>query len=154
MAIHSTITLEVPDTKTSAQAQEARQGLSKLLKRYRSQTVQVYAGDKDEEGPIRIPRHAFELFLELLGQMASGNTVTLVPVKAELSTQEAADLLNVSRPYLVGLLEDGTIPYRRVGTHRRVRLDNLMAYKKKMNATQEEAFDELVQQAQELDLGY
>jgi excisionase family DNA binding protein len=101
-----------------------------------------------------VPREAFELFLEVLGQMANGNAVTIVPVHAELTTQEAADMLNVSRPHLIELLEAGKIGFRKVGTHRRVRFADLLAYQEADRASRKAALDELSQEAQDLGLGY
>jgi excisionase family DNA binding protein len=103
---------------------------------------------------VTVPREAFELFLEILGQMANGNGVTIMPVHAELTTQQVADLLNVSRPYVVALLEAGKLPYRMVGTHRRVRVADLLEFKKKDDAEREAAIDELAAEAQKHGLGY
>ncbi len=106
------------------------------------------------EHKVAVPRQAFELFLEILAQMANGNAVTIIPVHAELTTQEAADLLNVSRPYLVQLLEDDAIPHRRVGTHRRVLAADVLSYKRKDEVRRRKVLDELAVEAQKHQLGY
>lgn len=101
-----------------------------------------------------LPRQALALLRDLLAEMAQGNAVTVVPTHAELTTQEAANILNVSRPHLVKLLEAGDIPFTKTGTHRRIRYQELMAYKNQRDQTSREALDELSKQAQELDMGY
>ena len=80
--------------------------------------------------------------------------MTIIPIHAELSTQEAANLLNVSRPFFVRLLESGKIPFHKVGSHRRVYFRDLQAFKAKMDKTSDEALEELAKQAQKYDMGY
>ena len=101
-----------------------------------------------------IPQAALRMLKDLLAQLSLGNSVTLMPIHAELTTQEAADLLSVSRPYLVGLLEAGKIPFHKAGSHRRIVLKDLMAYKKRQEQESDAAMLELAREAQELGLGY
>jgi excisionase family DNA binding protein len=107
-----------------------------------------------EQETVRVPLTAVKLLQRILSQMAQGNAVTITPIKNEITTQEAADVLNVSRPYLIGLLENKTIASRKVGTHRRVPLKALLEYKAKSRAAAEEALQELADLSQELGLGY
>lgn len=148
-----TATLELPTPETAHEAQEALRELAPLA-RYRTRRHVRLRADGDETPTVTVPRAAFDLFLEILGQMANGNAVTIVPVHAELTTQQAADLLNVSRPFLVSLLEKGELPFKKVGTHRRVRIADLTRYKRVQDERSREALDELTRQAQELGLGY
>jgi len=84
-----------------------------------------------------------ELLLELLRHIGKGDAVTLVPVSQELTTQQAADILNVSRPYLIKLLEEGQIAYSLTGRHRRVKAEDLFAYKSKRDVQRSDALSEL-----------
>jgi excisionase family DNA binding protein len=110
----------------------------------------VVGGDPDDA--LAIPRSAVELLARVLAHMAAGQGVTVVPAHAELTTQQAANLLNVSRPHLIGLLDAGDIEYRKVGSHRRVRADSLMDYKRTDDLKRREAADELAELNQDMDL--
>jgi excisionase family DNA binding protein len=150
-----TAALKVPSRKTSLEAQEALRILGGLgRKRHALQRVEIRAEGSSADLGVAVPKEAFELFLEILGQMANGNAVTIMPVHAELTTQQAADLLNVSRPHVVALLEENEIPHRMVGTHRRIRVADLLEYKKKDDAERAAALEELASEAQKHGLGY
>ena len=110
--------------------------------------------DDGEGKTVSVPTSALRLFLHLLTEMSQGHSVTLVPTHAELTTQQAADILNVSRPYVVKLLDEGKIPSRAVGKYRRVRFDDLMAYKRKDDDARAKILDQLTAEAQELGMGY
>lgn len=120
----------------------------------RRASVRIQLLDDDEPDTVAVPTSALRLFLHLLTEMSQGNAVTLIPSHAELTTQQAADLLNVSRPYLVKLLEEGRIPFRAVGKYRRVRFDDLMAYKRRDDEARAKVLDQLTVEAQELGMGY
>ncbi|HMJ46562.1 MAG TPA: excisionase family DNA-binding protein [Ferruginibacter sp.] len=103
---------------------------------------------------LTIPKKALSLLFHILSNMAQGRSITLIPSDAEVSTQQAADMLNVSRPHLVKLLEDGEIPFKKVGTHRRIELIQLIDYEKKVKENRNEKLNFLAKQAQDLNLGY
>lgn len=136
-------------------ARKAAKDSAKLSKRLRrSPTVTLMAVGAGERATITVPRAAFGLLVEILDQMADGNDVAVIPHARELTTQEAAAILNVSRPYVIGLLEQGRIPFHKTGTHRRIRLADLLAYKKHQDEVSRRALAELTAEAQELGLGY
>ena len=103
---------------------------------------------KSVELPARLARFVLEAF----SQIAQGNAIRLIQIRRELTTHEAADLLNVSRTYLIGLLDKGEIPYRRVGSHRRIGLADLLAYRTKTDRQRKEALAAIATEAQELKL--
>ena len=99
-----------------------------------------------------VPRAAAAMFALLMNTVASGQGVSVVPQDAQLTTQQAADMLNVSRPYLIGLLESNKIPYTKVGRHRRIQFANLMDYKRHSDQQSRQAADEMADLGQELGL--
>lgn len=99
-----------------------------------------------------LPRPALAMFAYILAQLAEGRGVSVVPSQAELTTQQAADMLNVSRPYLIDLLEQGRIPFRKVGRHRRITFEALLDYMRKDDAERRQAADDLTDLSQELGL--
>jgi len=146
----------VPPTAADAQlALESSRRLSQFLAARPKKALRVRIEPENEpEESISIPVAAFRLLNSILTEMAKGNAVTLIPVHAELTTQQAADILNVSRPFLIEQLEKGVIPYRKVGTHRRVMFKDLMEYKQTMDHNRLKALEELSVIDQELGLGY
>ncbi|PYD87075.1 helix-turn-helix domain-containing protein [Massilia timonae] len=111
--------------------------------------------ERIEDSPIlKLPPKVLRLFADMLGSLAQGNAVAIMPKELYVTTQEAAMFLNVSRPYLVKMLDDGKIPHHKVGTHRRIRFEDVVAYKEQRKKTAHSALQELVDQAQELDMGY
>jgi len=132
-------------------AELAAQASRQLLRTKRDGAgLSVQVGDET----LRLPKAVGDLLYHILTEMAQGNAVTVIPVHAELTTQEAADFLNVSRPYLIRLLEEGKLPFSMVGTHRRVKFSDLATFRKKSDDERRKVMEELAAQAQELGMGY
>ena len=138
-----------PDEKATLQAREALRALGP-----NPVAGELFVGTARKQVALHVPPEVRRLLVRILSELAQGNGVTVLPVTAELTTQQAADFLNVSRPYLVSLLEAAKIPYRRVGTRRRVRLLDLMRFKEIEEARRRTALDDLAAEAQKLNLGY
>ena len=142
----------VLDSATRQAAAQARQQL--LARMALPQVGMATLRITDAQTPLDLPQAAATALLEVLQELEKGNTVAVIPVKAALSTQEAAALLDVSRPHFIKLLEQGDLPYHLVGTHRRVRLEDVLTYKRKKLELRKAALRELAAQAQELGMGY
>jgi excisionase family DNA binding protein len=130
-----------PSEAEAQLARDASRRLGKLLADYPNAPVRLPL--KPDQDEITIPYMAFRLLNDILTQMAMGNAVTLIPIHAELTTQQAADLLSVSRPFIVEQLRNNAIPYRQVGTHRRILFKDLMEYKRSMDRNRLAVLDEL-----------
>jgi excisionase family DNA binding protein len=142
-----------PTTAETELARESSRSLAEHLEAGGEVRLQVVAAEGSGEA-FAVPLAAVRLLVHILTEMGQGNAVTLMPIHMELTTQQAADLLNVSRPYLIKILDEGKVPHRSVGKDHLVRFDDLMAFKRKDDAYRARVADQLVADAQELGLGY
>jgi excisionase family DNA binding protein len=140
---------------TAQEAEEAKITSRALSKYAHNERLHLkIASNNNESEDLILPGYVINLLLAMLTEMSKGNAITVMPIHAELSTQETAELLNVSRPHLVDLLEQGKIPFRKVGTHRRVLANDVFDYKQRIDEARLKALDDLAAQAQELGMGY
>jgi excisionase family DNA binding protein len=116
--------------------------------------VENGAGGLGQSPLLRLPPKVLRLLADILGSLAQGKAVAIMPKDVDVTTQEAAVFLNVSRPYLVRLLEEGKIAYHKVGTHRRIRFEDVVQYKEDRQKISLDALQKLADQAQELNMGY
>src|SRR5262249_33054601 len=138
------LTPDEPAAPTESDRLLARESGRRLAAHLGEPEVQIQVIQNGRPGEVmEIPESALRLLTRILAEMAEGNAVTLMPVHAELTTQQAADLLNVSRPFLIRLLDEGKIPYRKVGTHRRILLRDVRAYKQRIDSDRLKALGEL-----------
>ena len=146
----------VPDGLTRDMAEDAANFLAKV--REANGTLKIVGsikrdGDKQQE-PMVLPRLAVDMLVKMLTEMGRGYAVVVEPVEAELTTQQAADILNVSRPHLIGLLEKGEIPYHRVGNRRKISLMQLLAYKRRDDKYRDAIADEIMSETQNIGIDY
>ena len=142
-----------PRFPTEDEAQLAAESRRKIAAIHgHDENAKLWLYDWDQK--ITVPVAAIHLLEGILTHMAQGNAVTLVPIGHTLTTQQAADMLNVSRPYFVKLLESGKIEFTKVGRHRRIKYQDLLDYMKEVDKKSRQALDELAVQAQELGMGY
>mgnify|MGYP001606778061 CR=1 FL=1 len=121
--------------------------IEEYLESKRGRAARLIGPSKDG---VPIPSSLRRVLVAAARQLADGNGVSIMPVTAEVTTQQAANLLNVSRPFVIGLLDKGDIPFHKVGTHRRIRLRDLLAYKRRRDASRRAVIDRLATEAQEL----
>ncbi|MEG4628041.1 helix-turn-helix domain-containing protein [Microcoleus sp. AR_TQ3_B6] len=133
----------IPEQETEAIAQ-----LEPILSLESSQ-LRLVASNGEE---IVIPESVYSLLGQVVRAMASGQVISIVPHNRELTTQQAADILNVSRPFLVKLLENGEIPYIKVGSHRRILFQDLMVYKEQRKVKRRKLLDQLIEMTEEAGL--
>ena len=148
MHIHS-IAVQNPTKKDMGVAKKSFMALDSLSFKKTSPAYLSIEGEK-----VELPQSAVKLLFEILNQIAEGNALTLVPKHASLSTQEGADLLNVSRPFFIKLLETGEMPFQKIGNRRRVFADDVIKYKEKSLKARRKTLQNLVDEAQDLGLGY
>ena len=141
-----------PSALEAALARDSGRRLSPYARRGRSLSVRVLDAGQDQL--LELPAGAVALLMDILEAMAAGQGVSLIPENAELTTVQAAVVLNVSRPYLIKLLEENAIPHRKVGKHRRIRMEDVMAYKARIDSEREAVLDQLTLEAQQNEMGY
>ena len=140
-----------PVSPTQQDIQMAAEAYHRLAK-YTQENVQIQIGAEGRQEYLALPPIVARLLSYILDETASGHAVSIVPADSDMTTSEAADYLNVSRPYLTSLLEQGKIPFHRVGSHRRVRAVDMADYKKRRMAASHAAMAELQAQAEELNM--
>lgn len=144
----------LPTAHDAELAQTALKLVGPLGRTPGDRTVEFKPAGSAETITITLPEEALKRFLEVLAQMANGNAVTIVPIHAEFTTQQAADFLNVSRPFLISMLEEKKLPFRMVGSHRRIRFADLQAFREADDHAREAVLAELSADAQLNGHGY
>ena len=140
----------VPSQEDIALAKDASRSLPRVIHPGRRASLRESGDAAAATEPIEIPAAAVPLIQRLLAEMARGHAVAVIPIHAELTTQQAADLLGVSRPFVIKLLGEGKLPFRLVGTHRRITFKDLMDFKRRSDADRQKALDELTELAQDM----
>lgn len=141
----------IPTLQDSEMASETSRRLASMIPEL-GEFAEVSVADQDK--PLKIPVMALHLLMSILEEMSKGNPVAIIPTNAILTTQEAANILNVSRPYINKLIKEEKLPCHMVGSHRRIRYDDLMNYKRDIDQKRQEVLKKLTELSQEEDMGY
>ena len=145
----------VLDEREAEMAKTAQRCIMAALDHSKAHRIALVDRRSKNQAPVlELPPKALRFFADLLGAMSQRQPVSLIPQKHELTTQEAAAFLNVSRPFVVKQLEEGKIPFRKVGRHRRVEFEQLVKYQESLRRDTDSALQELADQAQALKQGY
>jgi excisionase family DNA binding protein len=139
-----------PNPADAEMAKESGRSLTQRLGRIHGSMLEIRVGECGET--VQLPQPAVQALLQVLTELGQGHSVTITPIHAQLSSEQAAELLNVSRPYLVKLIDEGSIPSRKVGVQRRLLLEDVIAYKKQLYAKQLAAMAEMTQLNEEMGL--
>lgn len=150
MPFDGSLSERLPTPAESTKAKQAASIFAKMADAQKALSLRL-CQNGDDEAVIEFPPAVTRIMLELLMLISRGEAVTLVPFGAELTTQEAADVLNVSRPFLIKLIGEKEIPHHKVGTHRRIRAKDVFDYKKRRDAEREDALQRLTELGQEID---
>jgi excisionase family DNA binding protein len=142
--------VELPTSQVIELAKESSRALAKYAGQ--DQVTLKITGEDGQSEDIILPGHIMEMLLKISTEMSQGKAISLIPVNAELTTQEGANMMNVSRPHLVKLLEQEVIPFHKVGTHRRIYLEDLITYIDEKSKARNKALDKLAALGQELGL--
>jgi excisionase family DNA binding protein len=140
-----------PDPSEQDELVELREQLTRIADQQRRPVARLLGLDG---GEVEIPASAFAALRAVVRDMAQGLTITLIPHDKELTTKEAADILGVSRPFLVRLLDRGEIPYHRVGTHRRLRVEDVLGYRELRAQRRREQLRKLTELSEQVEGGY
>lgn len=144
--------VHIPSPEDAKQAEESSRTLAKYTNADRVKlSIRASNGESDD---LILPGDVLQILLDVMSEIGKGNAISLVPHHQELGTQEAANLLNVSRPHLVSLLENGEIPFRKVGSHRRVLLTDVLSYRQSQHDMRSDTLDELAALSQQKNMGY
>ena len=141
----------VPTETDTQKAKDFSRQLARQFSEFSRVTIQK--ADNNHES-IEVPKPVFDVLMKVLAVMSEGKAFALIPMDNELTTQQAADILNVSRPYINKILDLGEISHRKVGRNRRVKFSDILEYKEKQVNKSKDALQALADEAQELDIGY
>ena len=150
MIMENLKTIRKPSKQEQRTAMESYDALSAALEGLKSENTEIEI--EETEDKIKIPLNALKLLADILKATSQGKPISIVPVATEMTTQAAAEFLGCSRPHVVKLLEDGKIPFTKVGKHRRVKFEDISAYRLKMKMIQKKNIIEIMKSDEELDL--